>query len=156
MEESAIHLVQKNEHDEPFLFSLYCSVRADELSQWPMAEEQKLAFLHMQYTMQKQQYDVHYSNSDYYIIYHDEQQIGRLIVDRGAEAWRIVDISLLSSHQNLGFGSQLIQELLLEAKQHNKAVSLSVLRTNPAARLYERLGFRKQAEDEVYMTMLSS
>lgn len=149
-----IHLVQKCEQDEPFLLGLYCAIRAVEVSNWAMTDEQKAAFLQMQYAMQAKQYSSHFSESDYYIVWQDSQRIGRFIVDRSSEVWRIVDISLLPLYQNQGIGSMLIRELQADAVQLGKSIRLSVLQTNSAARLYARLGFVKQDEDEVYMTML--
>jgi ribosomal protein S18 acetylase RimI-like enzyme len=37
---------------------------------------------------------------------------------------------------------QILEKLLADAAQARVSVSLSVLRTNPARKLYERLGFR--------------
>lgn len=40
-----------------------------------------------------------------------------------------------------GLGTTLLRRLLADARRHHDAVSLSVRQTNPALRLYERLGF---------------
>ncbi|MDR7168857.1 ribosomal protein S18 acetylase RimI-like enzyme [Nocardia kruczakiae] len=40
-----------------------------------------------------------------------------------------------------GLGTTLLRRLLTDARQRYEAVSLSVRQTNPALRLYERLGF---------------
>lgn len=136
------------------MLQLYCIIRADEVSSWPMSQEQKEFLLQMQYNMQRQQYDQNFSYRKYDVIWHEEQRIGRFIVDRQEDGWRIVDISILPSMQNQGFGSNLIIELQNEAKLQHKTISLSVLLTNPAARLYERLGFSEYRRDEVYMGMI--
>lgn len=148
-----IHLLTKTDQDEPFLLQLYCNIRADEFSSWPMPEEQKSFLMQMQYNMQKQQYDQQLSYRRYDVIWHDEQRIGRFIVDRQEDGWRIIDISILPSMQNQGIGSRLITDLQNEAKLQNKKVALSVLLTNPAKSLYERLGFKEYRRDEVYMGM---
>jgi len=135
------------------LLQLYCNIRADEFSSWPMPEEQKSFLMQMQYNMQKQQYDQQLSYRRYDVIWHDEQRIGRFIVDRQEDGWRIIDISILPSMQNQGIGSRLITDLQNEAKLQNKKVALSVLLTNPAKSLYERLGFKEYRRDEVYMGM---
>lgn len=135
------------------MLQLYCNIRADEFSSWPMPEEQKSFLMQMQYNMQKQQYDQQLSYRRYDVIWHDEQRIGRFIVDRQEDGWRIIDISILPSMQNQGIGSRLITDLQNEAKLQNKKVALSVLLTNPAKSLYERLGFKEYRRDEVYMGM---
>ena len=47
-----------------------------------------------------------------------------------------------------GFGTQLVKSLIEEAARGGRAVTLGVVKTNPAQRLYERLGFRTTHEDE--------
>jgi ribosomal protein S18 acetylase RimI-like enzyme len=50
--------------------------------------------------------------------------------------------------QRQGIGTHVIQIVLEEAQRHSKAVTLGVVKINPARRLYERLGFRTAGEDE--------
>jgi ribosomal protein S18 acetylase RimI-like enzyme len=47
-----------------------------------------------------------------------------------------------------GIGTQLVKGLIEEAAKAGRAVTLGVVKTNPALRLYERLGFRTTHEDE--------
>ena len=47
-----------------------------------------------------------------------------------------------------GIGTQLIKGLIEEAARAGRAVTLGVVKSNPALRLYERLGFRTTHEDE--------
>lgn len=51
------------------------------------------------------------------------------------------DVHLLPRFQGRGIGAALIGAVLEEAHAAGKAVTLLVLRVNPAQRLYERLGF---------------
>ena len=62
-------------------------------------------------------------------------------------------LHLEKSFQGQGFGSYVIQYLIDEAKPDRKAITLNVVKINPARRLYERLGFRVTHEDQykVYM-----
>ena len=69
------------------------------------------------------------------------QRIGLLKVLREPNEWRIVQIQLLPSHQRARIGSNLISSVLAEARAAGVPLSLSVLKANPARRLYERLGF---------------
>jgi ribosomal protein S18 acetylase RimI-like enzyme len=50
-------------------------------------------------------------------------------------------IALMPGYQGRGIGSQLLERLFDAIKPDFEAVSLSVTMTNPASRLYERLGF---------------
>ena len=55
--------------------------------------------------------------------------------------------------QRQGIGGGVMHLLIEEATQAQKAVTLGVVKINPARRLYERLGFRVTHEDQhkVYM-----
>ena len=50
--------------------------------------------------------------------------------------------------QRKGIGTEVMKRLISEANEFNLAVRLSVVRINPARRLYERLGFRVTHEDD--------
>jgi ribosomal protein S18 acetylase RimI-like enzyme len=46
-----------------------------------------------------------------------------------------------------GIGTEVVKGLIEEAANASRAVTLGVVKTNPALRLYERLGFRTTHED---------
>jgi ribosomal protein S18 acetylase RimI-like enzyme len=46
-----------------------------------------------------------------------------------------------------GIGTELVKGLIEEAASAGRAVTLGVVKTNPALRLYERLGFRTTHDD---------
>ena len=50
-------------------------------------------------------------------------------------------IAILPKFQNMGIGTVLVQQVIENAAQRDISVRLHVLRSNPARRLYERLGF---------------
>jgi ribosomal protein S18 acetylase RimI-like enzyme len=50
--------------------------------------------------------------------------------------------------QSRGIGTGIINGLIDEAKLDQRPVTLGVVKTNPALRLYERLGFRITHEDD--------
>jgi ribosomal protein S18 acetylase RimI-like enzyme len=47
-----------------------------------------------------------------------------------------------------GIGTEVVKALIGEAVRAGRAMTLGVVKTNPALRLYERLGFRTTHEDE--------
>jgi ribosomal protein S18 acetylase RimI-like enzyme len=55
-------------------------------------------------------------------------------------------IQLLPSCQGQGIGERVIAALLDQARREQLPVRLSVLKGNPARRLYERLGFQMVSE----------
>jgi ribosomal protein S18 acetylase RimI-like enzyme len=46
-----------------------------------------------------------------------------------------------------GIGTELVKGLIKEAASAGRAVALGVVKTNPAVRLYERLGFQTTHDD---------
>jgi ribosomal protein S18 acetylase RimI-like enzyme len=62
-------------------------------------------------------------------------------------------IYVLPSMQRLGIGTQALRSLLAQAGLESKALTLAVMKINPAVRLYERLGFRITHQDEYKLYM---
>ena len=67
-----------------------------------------------------------------------------------------LSIAVLPEYRGRGIGRQLIGRLLDQAQGRWLAVSLSVDRDNPAARLYTRLGFEVVSESGTSQMMLKS
>ena len=139
--------------DRDFLFRLYAGTREHELSAfgWPPAQQE--AFLRMQFNAQQQWYSATYSTAESQIIEQDHQPIGRMIVQREPNTWRLLDISLLPERRGRGIGGELIRALIKECGLLGAVLQLQVLNTNPAQRLYTRLGFIKTGEDQIYTQM---
>ncbi len=74
---------------------------------------------------------------------------------RRHDAWWILQVQLMPEHQNRGIGAALIRGLQAEAREAGMPLKLKVLKTNPALRLYERLGFVVVGDDEHGFEMLS-
>lgn len=70
------------------------------------------------------------------------------------QQWFVVQIQVHPDYQNHHIGSRLLRDLINRAKQEQVAVTLGVLKSNPARSLYERLGFRAVAETEFEYEML--
>jgi|SRR5580658_4231710 ribosomal protein S18 acetylase RimI-like enzyme len=142
-----------NAGDLPFLFSLYCDVRSPEVNAWGWAASQRDAFLRMQFDAQRRSYQAAYPQATHHIVCSGSVPIGRRLVAAAPEEVRLVDIALLSAYRNCGIGTRLIQQLVDESAAGGVALSLQVLRGNPAQRLYERLGFIETGADAMYITM---
>ncbi len=128
--------------DLPFLQTVYASTRTDVHNNRNLTKVQKEAFLHQQFFAQHSHYQTHYKAANFDIILLKRQAIGRFYVHRQKEDIRLMDIALLPEYQNRSIGTFLVKNLLEEGKVANKTVSLHVEKTNPALKLYERLGFK--------------
>ncbi|HEY4583867.1 MAG TPA: GNAT family N-acetyltransferase [Lysobacter sp.] len=71
----------------------------------------------------------------------DGRPVGLLKVRRASGEWEIVQIQLGPELQGKGLGRALLQQVIDEATAAGAGLRLSVLKANPARRLYERLGF---------------
>lgn len=139
--------------DQEFLFELYALTRQAEIAAFGWSSAQQETFLRMQFTAQRRWYETAYAGAEEQIVMLNGAPIGRRIVYRDADAAILVDISLLPEHRGRGIGGELLNDLLAECARQGVTVRLQVLKTNPAARLYERLGFIKTGEDQLYFQM---
>ena len=136
--------------DNAFLLDVYASTRLDELAGTGWDDNQKRAFIQMQFLARERIYP----RVDSKIILLNGQPVGRMLVDRNESAILLRDIALLTEYRNAGIGSRLLQDLMSEAVAANKPVELHVLSTSPAVRFYERLGFsRTSDEPAAYLEM---
>jgi ribosomal protein S18 acetylase RimI-like enzyme len=119
----------------------------------PWTDEQKAAFVAMQFEAQDASYRMTYPDGRFLIVLGDDVPIGRLYLGRLNDEIRIIDIALLPDQRGAGIGSRLIDEVLAEADLAGLAVRLHVEPWNPALRLYERRGFRLVEERGVYLFM---
>ncbi len=148
-----IHLRPETPSDEAFLARLFASTRVDEVASLPGGEGMRATFLRLQFLAQRAGHRAQHPDAERSIVLVDGQLAGRLIVDRSGDATVLVDIALLPESRGRGTGGGLLGALLAEARAAGRAVRLHVLRTNPAARLYERLGFLPAGGDEMYAAM---
>ena len=145
-----IVLREESEADLPFLIDLYASTRADELAQVPWPEAQKRAFLEHQFTLQREQYRLHYDGAEWLLIEREAGPVGRLYLRRGRTEVRLMDIALVPAVRRGGLGTQLTQRLLDWADALGLPVTLHVEPFNPAYRLYRRFGFAYMRSTGVY------
>lgn len=140
--------------DIPFMKALYRSTREQELQYTPFSPTQADAFIEQQFRAQLSHYTTHYCCDHFDIVEVDTQPAGRLFVDIGPREVRIVDITLAPSFRGQGLGEFLLAGVIAQSQRLALPVTIHVEHTNPARRLYERLGFRvKDASGQIYVLM---
>jgi ribosomal protein S18 acetylase RimI-like enzyme len=139
--------------DERFLLRVYAGTREEELGPVPWSAEEKAAFVAQQFAAQTAHYAGHYAGMSSNVILLGGVPAGRLLVARWAEEIRIVDVSILPEFRGHGAGGVLLAELMAEAADGGKRLSIHVERTNRALGLYARLGFQRAGEHGVYLRM---
>lgn len=127
--------------DEAFSCGVYGSTREEELAVTGWTDEQKSAFIAMQYAAQRTYYWDVYPDAAYDVIVVDGEDAGRLYVARLAEEIRVIDIALLPAFRGRGVGGLLLGDVLAEAGASGRKVVIHVEQNNRARELYLRLGF---------------
>lgn len=125
--------------DLPFLRRLYGDHRAEELARvnWPEIARER--FLDSQFDHQRAHFTAQFPDCDFMIVLRGRSApVGRLYLDRSADPWHLVDISLDPGLRGRGVGAALLAWIMGSAP----AIDLHVARDNPRAEaLYRRLGF---------------
>lgn len=146
--------------DELVFRRLYAEVRSAELSGTPWDAAQKQAFCDSQYTLQDQHYRHYYADFEAWAICTADAVIGRMYLATFEGLWVLMDITLTAAARGEGIGSQLLCDVMRQADAAGRSMSLHVEPTNPARRLYQRLGFIETADadaeidkDAIYLEM---
>jgi ribosomal protein S18 acetylase RimI-like enzyme len=148
-EELELSLREATAADEEFLYEVYASTRVEELAGLGWDEQQKQAFIRMQFLARERTYP----RVDNRIIVLNDRAVGRILVERSEAEILLRDVALLTAYRNAGIGSRLVRDLIKEADAAGKPLRLHVLATSPAVRLYERLGFCRTGDDGTYLEM---
>ncbi|MCS6120036.1 GNAT family N-acetyltransferase [Shewanella baltica] len=80
-----------------------------------------------------------------YLVHYKNTLVGTLKYESTELEVEIMQVQIYPDHQNKGYGRGVIQQVLNSAQ--SKIVSLTVLKDNPALKLYLRLGFKIVGED---------
>jgi len=87
------------------------------------------------------------------IITADGAEVGWMQVQPAEGAIFLGSLYVKPEMQRRGIGTEVLRGLLARARRESKAVTLAVVKINPAVGLYERHGFRRTHEDtyKVYL-----
>lgn len=151
--EPRIELSPVDATDEAFLLDVYASTRAEEMALVPWTEEQRRAFVKMQFKAQQADYSKAYPEATHDIILENDRPVGRLYVDRLDTEIKIIDLTILPRERNGGIGSYLIRGLLAEAAGTGKIVTVYVESFNPSLRLFKRLRFSETDQIGIHLLM---
>lgn len=138
------------EADQALLTHIYASTREQELAQTDWNDEQKAAFIAMQFQAQHRAYSA-YPNADFFVIMHQQQPVGRLYLQYRTNAILIIDLALLTPFRGRGIGTAMLQAVFAEADKLGQSVQIHVEKFNPALLLYQRLGFQLKEDKGVYL-----
>ena len=121
------------------------------LVEW--SEEQKQAFVQMQFEAQSAHYAEHFTDASFDIVELDGEAVGRLYVDEIPGELRVIDIALMPQIRRRGIGEHYMRSVMTRAAGAGACVTIHVEKNNPAMGLYERLGFERVEDKGVYWFM---
>ena len=127
--------------DEALLLTLFAETKAPELALLGLAPAQLRPLLEMQYRGREMTYRTRYPDARDAVIECDAIPVGRVLLDRRHDDWRVIDIAVLCSCRGQGIASETMRTFQRECRELGIPLRLSVALGNPAQRLYERLGF---------------
>jgi ribosomal protein S18 acetylase RimI-like enzyme len=133
--------------DRGFLLELYATTRAAELAQVPWTDDQKMAFVEMQFQAQTAGYSHAYPRAEHQMIVVDNVPAGRIYWSAEPGRLHILDITIAAVRRNTGIGSFVLREVFQEADRAGKNVTIYVESFNPSCRLFQRLGFQVAQQD---------
>jgi ribosomal protein S18 acetylase RimI-like enzyme len=160
-EATDIQLRPASSGDEEFLLQLYLATPPIEAASWNMDATAREQLLWMQFRGRAQTYTAQYPDAEDWIICLSEEtdiqiRVGRHLVLRQQDSILGIDLAVLPGYQRQGIGSRVLREIQRQCAADGLSFRLQVLHTNPAKRLYDRLGFRIVSQDLLYAQMESS
>jgi ribosomal protein S18 acetylase RimI-like enzyme len=132
-----------SEADEPYLLALRQAVMNEHfarLGDVPTEDAHRERLRH------------HYEDAR--LIVCDENVVGMVKAYRTEREWLLSQVQIAPPYQGRGLGETVVRLLLETAREDRLPVRLSVLKGNPARRLYERLGFVELERAEHATTLL--
>ena len=139
--------------DYEFLATLYATTRSDELDRAGFPHDQCAAFCRMQFEAQQRHYRMYFARANDQIVLLENGTVGRFLVTRAPDEIFLVDIALMPDYRNLGIGSQLVANLIIESKSNSCPLRLYAEKNSRAKALYLRFGFTVIDEEGIHDLM---
>jgi len=140
--------------DEDFLRAVYASTREAALTAVNWDDEERDAFVRMQFDAQSQAWAAAFPACERLVILVDGTPAGRLFVDSDEERVVIVDVALLPAFRGRGLGTRVTRLVLDQAGMDGLEVRSHVEKSNDVSlKLHDALGFVPVGEDDVYVSL---
>lgn len=141
--------------DSDFSYALFAQQKFQEYGFKHLPADMVEQLIASQYQVREKAYAQSYEDYRIIMIIAKGKPVGCLRLGRPANqnGIRIVDITIAVEHQNCGYGSDALRQVIHMAKQNRQIVDLHVAKGSSALSLYSRLGFSVCAESELQFHM---
>ncbi len=148
---TSLSLVAATSGDQGNLEEIWCQANAVSLG-FPY-QSPFIDLLRSQFAMKLAQYIEQFPQFQSQLIMSDGNLVGYIWYILRQQTLQIIDIQVPPAHQNNGFGQYAIETIISRHQHSAKNAILTVERSNPAQRLYARLGFSVNTNDDVFFYM---
>ena len=101
-------------------------------------------------------FDTAWAGRENWLICQDDRQIGFVSLSRDDNALYIRELHILDTFRRQGAGSWVLEQMIAKACAENRGyLRLTVFKTNPAKRLYQRQGLSIVGEEGCFWRMES-
>ena len=132
--------------DSAFMLELYASNSKQQLDDLGWSIGSQRTFVIMEAQAEEYHRARQYPGMDRLTICVDDMPVGRLLVCLRHNILHLVDLSLLPRYRGLGIGTQLMGEIIGEARNARVPIKVRVNRDSGTVRFVERLGFGSPTE----------
>jgi GNAT superfamily N-acetyltransferase len=146
---SSVRLRAATAADEPFLFTVGCSLWQAEAAAMP---DPRLVdhFLRIQHTVLETRFQQRFPRHERLVIERDDVAVGRLYLHRATSLLHLLDLTVLPEARGHGIAGQVLAGVLDEARHTGQQVSLRIRRDSAtAAALATRMGFGLVTVDDL-------
>ena len=138
--------------DDPVLFEIFCSAHEHKFAPLELPEDQLEQLLKIQFEGQRRDFLQRYPGGRFDLVVKSGEVIGQWFVCQQPDGFLVIDITFLPCHRT-GIATRLVRGFLREARDAGKPVRAHVEATNPARRLWLRMGFQKVGDDGAYWAL---
>jgi ribosomal protein S18 acetylase RimI-like enzyme len=144
LHEPPIILRPEKEQDRAFLAALFRTTAARDFALLAIDDAAKEKLVQLQFASQRASYRAGFPAARFDIIEQGGEPIGRIVLDPGTTAGRIVDIALIPERRAGGLGAAILAAVMERMAPRGLPVQCQVLEGNqPSLRMFRRNGFRE-------------